>query len=445
MTPAPALAAYAREVFAAALAAADPAAFTRDALEHSFANHHASRGRTHRILALGKAAPAMAHAALAFCATDKRHVASGIVVGTDPVSVAPSPLETLAGDHPIPRDQSRLAAERLEEQCERVGSDDVVIVLISGGTSALVGAPVFGLHQHDLAAINELLIGAGFDIARVNAVRKRFSQWGAGRLAAALAPAQLFPILLSDVPGDDVAAIGSGPCAPDPLTAADVEEILRDARIAKKLPLALAAYLGAVRAGSLPETPKPGSIVFANVHTPVVGNNALALRAAEHAATVGGAAHGIQRVVLDQRPLSGDAAEAGRAIARATLAAPPGTCLLLGGETTVRLPPDHGRGGRNQQLALAAAQIFHDAGSDGPPVLLLAAGTDGRDGPTDAAGAVVDNYSWSAVQKSGFDPVASLAACDAYSALDAAGALLRTGPTGTNVADVIIALRSLSV
>ena len=167
----------------------------------------------------------MAQAALAFCASDRRHVASGIVVGAGPISIAQAPLETISGDHPIPRDRS------------------------------------------------------------------------------ALAPAQLFPILLSDVPGDDIASIGSGPCAPDPLTAADVEEILRDARLATKLPLALAAYLGAVRAGSLPETPKPGSIVFANVHTPVVGNNALALRAAEHAATVGGAAHGIQRVVLDQRPL----------------------------------------------------------------------------------------------------------------------------------------------
>ena len=440
----PALTAYAREIFAAAVAAADPTAFTREALDRSFASHHASRARTHRIIALGKAAPAMAQAALDFCATNHRHVASGIVVGTGPRFVTHALLETMAGDHPIPHDRSALAAERLEEHCERVASDDVVIVLISGGTSALVGAPVFGLQQHDLAAIYELLIGAGFDIARVNAVRKRFSQWGAGRLAAALAPAQLFPILLSDVPGDDVAAIGSGPCAPDPLTAADVEEILRDARIATKLPLALAAYLGAVHAGSLPETPKPGSVVFANVHSPVVGNNALALRAAEHAATVGGAAQGVQRVVLDQRPLSGDAAEAGRAIARAVLAAPPGTCLLLGGETTVRLPPDHGRGGRNQQLALAAAQIFHDAGGDAPPVLLLAAGTDGRDGPTDAAGAIVDNYSWSAVQKAGFDPAASLSSCDAYTALDAAGALLRTGLTGTNVADVIIALRSMS-
>ena len=125
MTPAPAHAAYAREVFAAALAAADPAAFTRDALERAFANHHTSRPRTHRIFALGKAAPAMAQAALAFCATDRRHVASGIVVGAGPISIAPAPLETITGDHPIPRDRSALAAERLEEHCERVGSDDV--------------------------------------------------------------------------------------------------------------------------------------------------------------------------------------------------------------------------------------------------------------------------------------------------------------------------------
>jgi glycerate-2-kinase len=442
VTP-PTLAAYAREVFAAALAAADPVVFTRAALDGAVGNDPSTKACPHRIISVGKAAPAMAREAIAYCESKGRHVVGGIVVGAAKTDESLGPLELFVGDHPIPFGRSAHAADRLEAQCD-LAAGDVVIVLISGGTSALVGAPVFGLSQTDFATLYELLIGAGLDITRVNSVRKRFAKWGAGRLASALTQSVVIPILLSDVPDDDIASIGSGPCSPDEHSAADVEEILRDARIATRIPLAMAAYLGAVIAGSLPETPKPGSVVFDNVRPPTVGNNATALRAAERAATIAGRSHGIQRVVLDQRPLGGDAADAGRAIARAALAAQPGSCLLLGGETTVRLPTGHGLGGRNQQLALAAAQTLHDAGGGAPRVTLLAAGTDGRDGPTDAAVAIVDNDSWDAVTRAGLDPRSCLARCDANPALDAAGALLRTGLTGTNVGDVIIALRSQS-
>lgn len=390
----------------------------------------------------------MARAALTFCADENRTVAGGIVVGAAAPPALPgtlSPLELLTGDHPVPHDRSARAAEQLEEQCDQTGPDDIAIVLISGGTSALVGAPVFGVSQGDLSALHELLIGAGLDITRVNTVRKRFSKWGAGRLAAALAPARVYPILLSDVPGDDAAAIGSGPCSPDPHSAADVEQILRDAEIARSVPLALAAYLGAVIAGSIPETPKSKSVVFANVHEPIIGSNATALAAAERAAAAHGAAFGIQRVVLNHRPVVGDATDAGHSIARALLASTPGSCLLFSGETTVRLPHPHGLGGRNQQLALAAAQTLEDHGVPSSPIAILAAGTDGRDGPTDAAGAVITQNSWGDIAAAGRSPRSDLDGCDAYPALDSAGALLRTGLTGTNVGDVIIALRGQSV
>jgi hydroxypyruvate reductase len=212
--------------------------------------------------------------------------------------------------------------------------------------------------------------------------------------------------------------------------------VLREAGIAHRLPLSLGAYLGAVRSGDRQETPKPGSPVFASVRPPVVGGNRSALDAAASRAH----ALGFARVLLDSRPLEGEATEVGRAIARALLGVGPGTVLLHGGETTVTLPADHGTGGRNQQLALASAELLADV--VGPAAALLAFGTDGRDGPTDAAGALVTNETWKAIGGAGIDATSALARCDAYHALDAAGALLRTGPTGTNVADIVIAIRA---
>ena len=430
------LAARARGIYAAAVAAADPAAFVRSALAGALAPNAPDARRWHWIIAIGKAAPAMAGAAVAMCAAGSRAVAGGLVVGAAEVARVDAGLEYLAGDHPVPGARSARAAAALAALCDEVGDDDEALVLVSGGASSLVGAPVAGVPFADLATLNAMLLSSGIDIVHMNIARKRFSCWGAGRLAAALAPAIVRPILLSDVPGDELAAIGSGPCAPDPTTAGEVEAILRHAGIARRLPLSIASHLGAVRAGVLPETPKAGSQVFTHVRRSVVGGNQAALTAAARCAT----GMRIGRVVVDERPLTGDAADAGRAIARAALAAEAGTCVVLGGETTVTLPGPHGTGGRNQQLALAAAEVLHLAGHAAPPVVILAAGTDGRDGPTDAAGALVMNDTWSRIRGAGLDPGAHLARCDAYPALDAARALERTGPTGTNVADIVVAL-----
>jgi len=428
------LASITREVFAAAVRAADPAAFTRDALARALEGTIAApSGAPHWIIALGKASPAMARAALSFATEHSIAIAGGIVVAAgDPGAIGT--LDVHAGDHPVPGARSRRAADALAHFCEQVQPDDAVLLLVSGGTSSLVGAPVAEISGDAFAALNDLLLGAGLDIARMNVVRKRFARWGAGRLAAALAPATVHQILLSDVPGDDPAIIGSGPCVPDRATAADVETILREAGIARRLPLSIAATLGAVIAGGIPETPKARSSVFATVRAPVIEGNDHVLVAAEARALALGATR-----VVRGTPLAGDAAAAGRAIARALITADPGTCLVFGGETSVRLPASHGRGGRSQHLALAAAQEFARAAH--APVALLAAGTDGIDGGTDAAGAVVTGATWHAIAAAGIDPAAALARCDAYPALDAAGALIRTGHTGTNVADVVIAVR----
>jgi glycerate 2-kinase len=425
----------AREIFTAALTAAEPGAFTRSALARCLPTDGLQAFRKHWIIAVGKAAPSMAQAALQYTESSQLRVAGGLVVAPTRVSTPDAVLDMLVGDHPIPGDRSLAAAERLAHVCKQIAADDLVVVLISGGTSALIGAPIEGLTRDDLSALNALLLASGLDIERTNAVRKRFARWGAGRLAAALAPAPVQPILLSDVPGDDPAAIGSGPLSPDSYSASEIVGLLRDSGISAKIPPRITAMLGAIRRGELPETPKPGDSIFNRIRTPVIGGNHAALSAAQQLAS----ARRLKRVSLNVRPQVGDAAETGRAIARTLLAAEPGTCLLTGGETTVRLPDDHGLGGRAQQMALAAAEIL--GAPDAPPTAFLAAGTDGRDGPTDAAGAIITNASWRALADAGIDATAALARCDAYPALDAIGALIRTGLTGTNVGDVIVALR----
>lgn len=425
-----------RACYEAALAAADPARVVFDGLAAQEVVLEVGRDRPHWIIALGKAAPAMAGAAVSFLADADRRIAGGIVVGAEE-GAPPHPLiEVVAGDHPVPGARSARAADRLGALADRIGTDDLVLVLVSGGTSSLVGAPIPGVRPEDLAALHALLLGAGVPISRINAVRKRISRWGAGRLAESLHGAHVIPILLADVPNEDPAMIGSGPVSPDALEAHHVERILREAGIAMRVPLSVAATLGAMRAGSLPETPKPGHAAFARVEEPFIVGNAAALDAVAAAAT----AAGFGPVLLSHTPLQGDATAAGRVVAHALARAPRGAVLAWGGETTVRLPADHGLGGRCQQLALAAAQVLDDVGvRDG---WVLAAGTDGQDGPARAAGALVAADSWRASAAAGGEPSRSLRRCDAFAALDAAGAILPPRSTGTNVMDIVVAVRT---
>jgi glycerate 2-kinase len=424
-----------RGCFDAAIAAADPARAVHEGLDAREVALELGRDRTHWIIALGKAAPAMAGAALLHCATHGLNVSGGLVVSASTKPATFPMLECLTGDHPVPGIRSQHAAERLGALTERIGREDVVLVLLSGGTSSLVGAAIPGVRDEDLAALHSLLLGAGVPIGRINAVRKRFARWGAGRLAAALECERIIPILLADVPNEDPAMIGSGPVSPDPLAAWHVERILRDADIAVRVPLSIASTLGAMRAGAVPETPKPDHPAFARVEEPfVVGNTAALDGAAAHAASLGYAP-----VLLAHTILTGDATAAGRVLAHSLARATPGTCLIWGGETTVRLPADHGLGGRCQQLALSAAEVFDDLGLS--ESWLLAAGTDGRDGPAPAAGALVDGLSWRESHAREGRPAEALARCDSFGALAAAGAILPLRETGTNVMDIVVAVR----
>lgn len=418
------------DLYQAAVAAVAPGPALHAAL--------ASRGRPTAapwIIALGKAALPMAVAASEYLATHALVPAGGLIV---PPEVGPAPhpaLTVVPGDHPQPGDQSFAAAEALGATCAAVPAGAPVWVLLSGGTSALVGAPMPGVSRASLGALFAALLASGLDIAAMNTVRKRFTRWGGGKLARALHGRPVTVFVVSDVNGDDLAAIGSGPCVPDPATAAEVRALLDSVGLTGTLAPDLRAVLDGD--GPLHETPKPGDPAFASVVTELIASNRLALEAAARRAAELGLVP-----VLHPAPMAGEASDRGSSVAAAlqTYCSTGGSqpaVHIWGGETTVTLGPTPGLGGRNQELALAAARAL--AGRP-EPLTILAAGTDGRDGPTDAAGAVVDAGTWAAITAAGRDPAAALAGHDAYPALDAAGVLLRPGMTGTNVMDVTFGL-----
>ena len=428
-----------RELYDAAVAGADP----REATRRAVARLRRSASRTW-VIALGKAAPAMAVGAVEALAALGREPAGGVVIGADRAPPPHPALETLAGDHPLPGARSLAAAARLGEVAARVAPADAVLVLLSGGASALAGAAVDGVEPGELAALHAALLSSGADVAAVNAVRKRFSRWGAGRLAAALAPAHVDCLVVSDVVGDDLATIGSGPCVADPSSAASLVAWLRGAALWESVPPSMRAELDAVVRGTRPETPKPGDAALRHVTTRVVLGNRHALRAAaERAAALGVETLGVRGEMRGEAALRGERIASRLTESRGFSSRRRGYgCFFWGGETTVSLrdaPPD-ALGGRCQELALAASRVLYALGDAGRGVALLAAGTDGRDGPTDAAGAIVDGDTWPVARAAGRNPARDLAAHDSYRALDAAGALLKTGLTGTNVTDVVIGL-----
>lgn len=417
-------------IYAAAVAGVEP----RRAVTRAFAT--TPPPNPSHIIALGKAAYPMAAAAVQHFDRLEVPIQGGLVVTPD-VGDSPDPrLRRVTGDHPVPGTRSRAAAAALQDALAAVNYRDEVWVLISGGTSSLVGAPVDGMSEIEYDLLMRALARAGLPVAALNRARKRFSRWGAGRLVSAGRGDRIRVFLLSDVPGDDPADIGSGPCAPDPSSAAEILALLDALGSEAGVPDAALRYLERTIRGIVPETPKPGDPVFERVTTRLVGSNALALDHAEERARALG-----YEVRRHPTPVTGEAGTVGRELIRSILAddPTPGTAWIGGGETTVSLGPDHGLGGRCQELALAAAGELAPY-RNRRRVTLLAGGTDGRDGPTDAAGAVVDSRTWDAIREAGLDPDRALARHDAHPALTAAGALLRPGLTGTNVMDVMVVL-----
>jgi len=368
------------------------------------------------LIALGKAAGSMTRGA---CDAMGDLVRGGLLVSKpghlDRGQLARCGLEILTGGHPIPTQGSLEAGRRLLTVLESSPHRGLVF-LISGGTSSLVEVPIDGLGLPELERLNHWLLASGLPIGAINLVRKAVSRVKGGGLLAWLGGRQTRVLAISDVPGDDPGSIGSGLLVPEP----DLTVRLA----ALDLPPWLAAWVERGLAERA-ETPHRGPPIE------LVATLDMAKEAAAAAARSLGVA-----VRLHERFLQGDAAECGRHLARVLMGGPP--CLhLWGGETTVRLPPHPGRGGRNQHLALAAAMELAGRGD----CLLLSAGTDGTDGPTEDAGALVDGQTLARARDEGFDPRETLAKADAGSLLAATGDLVHTGPTGTNVMDVILGLK----
>jgi glycerate-2-kinase len=408
-------------IFDDAVAAVDPARSVRDRVDldgtllgcGEFEYDLAGGGRI-VVLAFGKAAPAMVSGLAEIVGADRL---AGIAVGVAP---AASPLPVVVGGHPEPNAASVGGGRRALQLASNAGPDDLVVCLVSGGGSALLEVPAGNLSVDDLAGTTRLLLRSGADIEAVNTVRKHLSAVKGGRLAAAASRARLLTLILSDVVGDPLDAIASGPTVPDPTTYGDALEVIERLDLRDRIPPAVLRHLSAGLSGGVPETPSerhPRS----SVH--VIGSGLIAAEAAVAASNRRGL-----RAEIVTTTLEGEAREAALdaiAIRRTGV-----DVLVYAGETTVTVTGD-GVGGRNQEAALAAAMAIEGTG-----VTFLAAGTDGIDGPTEAAGAIVDGTTTHRGAALGLDAHAYLARNDANTYLGAVGDLIVTGPTGTNVADL---------
>jgi glycerate 2-kinase len=339
--------------------------------------------------------------------------------------------------HPLPDEGSREAAQAMLDVVSRAGENDLVIALISGGGSAMISAPPEGVSSPDKEAVFRLLLRSGADITEFNTVRKHLSRVKGGRMAQAAHPARVWALMLSDVPGDDPSVIASGPFSPDPATYGDARKVLLERKLYDAIPDAVRAHIEAGVSGTITETPKPGDPALERVSLAVIGSNRVAIDTAADAAKN----EGVDTVRILPGFLRGEARECARAfveeLRKAEASTPRGRSVVLiaGGETTVTVH-GKGKGGRNQEFALSAAVQM-----DGMPgMAVLSAGTDGIDGPTDAAGAYADGTTISRAAAVGLSPLASLDRNDAYPFLQALSDLIVTGPTGTNVTDIAIGI-----
>lgn len=404
----------AERLFRAGVAAADPARAVHAALARQPVE--APAGGRLFLVALGKAARAMAGAAL----ENLPPVEAALVVTNYENDGPVAGARVMAAGHPVPDAAGQAAAQEVQALLARAGPRDLVLALISGGGSALLPAPVAGVSLADKAATSRLLLGAGLDIVAMNAVRQHLSTLKGGRFLRASAPARVRAMILSDVIGDDLRAIASGPTAEPLLSRKAVVEMLRAMDLWQALPVPVRQAL--LRADEAPALPEAENML--------IGSNRMSLEAML-------AAGGSWPLRAAPDALTGDVADAAARILDMMHGAPPDApmAVLLGGETTVKLR-GAGLGGRNQELALRVAlgaRLRRDW-------VFLSGGTDGRDGPTEAAGGLVDGGTVARIQAAGGDPAQLLAENDSNRALGLSGDLLVTGATGTNVADLQVLL-----
>jgi glycerate-2-kinase len=387
-----------------------------------------------RVLGAGKAAASLARGLEAVLG---ERIDAGLVVVKHGHSEPLARCRLLEAGHPHPDEHSARAAEQVLRFAGEARADDLHVVLLTGGASALLAGPAGELTLDDELAVSRLLVASGATIQQVNVVRRHLSRIKGGQLARTLAPSSSVTLAISDVLGDDPATIGSGPTVPDPSTHSDALRILARYELADRVPPRVLRHLRAGAAGEVPETPKPGDPAFDRARFAVVAGVDDAIAAAGAAALGAGC-----RVVGWPGVLDGDVHVAAhafaarlRALAAASRTGDPPTLLLAGGETTLQVRGG-GLGGRCQEFAAVAALQL--AGTGG--LTVLAAGTDGTDGPTPAAGGFADGATLQRARRAGLDPVARLADNDSHRLLEAAGDLFVTGPTGTNVTDLVLGI-----
>jgi glycerate 2-kinase len=405
----------------------------RDVLRVDDLRYHPNRFRRIFVIGAGKATAKMAEAIEKLLGDT---ITGGLVIVPDYLGSLPKNdrIRYSPGSHPIPSRKNMEGVADMLYLVKNAGSDDLILTLLSGGASALMNYPIEGVTLDDEKRTTSLLLKSGASIRELNTIRKHISRVKGGRLAKILKPARVLTLIISDVIGDEIDAIGSGPTAPDPTTYSSAKHILTLYGLWSRIPVHVRNVIDKGIRGALPETPKPGDNSFRRVRNVIVGNNRESCRAA---------AAEMRRAGYDARILStrlvGEAREVGRILGsimsgireNETKSRP--AALIAGGETTVTVR-GRGKGGRNQELALAAALEIEGC----KDIVISSFATDGVDGPTDAAGALVDGTTIARGRRRGMDPQDYLDDNNSYSYFSRLGDLIRTGPTGTNVNDIMI-------
>jgi hydroxypyruvate reductase/glycerate 2-kinase len=343
-------------------------------------------------------------------------------------------VDVTEAGHPIPDENGLNATREILKIADNANWNDLVICLLSGGGSSLLPDLPEGCSNDDIIKVNKLLIECGASISEINAVRKHISAIKGGQLARIVYPATLVNLILSDVPGDAFDVIASGPTVPDPTTYSQALSVLSAFGLTRSIPRGVITFLTEGASGKKPETPKPGDPVFEKTYNILVGSNRMSLEAAKRKALE----FNINAVIIDDK-LQGDAMSVSEYLVETAVRFKADedevkpVCLLFGGETTVKMT-GKGSGGRNQHLALLSSLLLQDK----PGITILSAGTDGNDGPTDAAGAVVDSDTIPIAVRKNIDPERYLSTFDSYHFFKKAGGHIITGPTMTNVMDIIV-------
>ena len=433
-------------MFSKALSAVDPARKLKDTVrikgnqllikteERSEKTFPLDRFKNMFLTGAGKASASMA-SAMEQILGDR--ITQGIITAKYGHTLPLRKTTIIEAGHPIPDQEGFEGAKKIQRFLQASGPEDLVIFLLSGGGSALLPLPVIGITLEEKQQVTQLLLDCGADIGEINTIRKHISQIKGGWLARWAYPSTVIGFILSDVVGDPLDVIGSGPTVPDRSTYEDAWEILRKFDLIHRVAPSIQKHFLLGREGKIQETPKPGEAVFEKVYNMIIGSNILALRSAEREAS----SLGLHPVILSSA-IVGDTREAARfhcAIAKEVLLngypSRRPACIISGGETTVTIK-GNGLGGRNQEFALAAALEIQGF----EKIVLLSGGTDGTDGPTDAAGAIADHTTVERARAMGLNPKAHLENNDAYPIFQRLGDLLITGPTHTNVMDVRIIL-----